>query len=230
MEILGINRIESETYNYNITLLSSVLPWLQDTSAQSVWTRWGITYRDVLILDSFNRPVARDNLTTHDLGVQSNYDALRKALLAIATPADTDKDGLPDDWEIFWFNGLTATPTGDDDKDGFDNFTEFAFGSNPMDATSVPKVHALIARPAGKQALAATFHRFAGGAVDFIVETSPDLVTWSANPTQIFRNGGLRNSADGLGGADVRYQQTSTSGALGAGFIRVRPVSRLTGP
>jgi hypothetical protein len=31
------------------------LPWLQDTVADSVWTSWGVVYRDVFVLDPENR-------------------------------------------------------------------------------------------------------------------------------------------------------------------------------
>jgi len=31
---------------------ANVLPWLQDTVEQNVWTRWRVTYRDVRVLDS----------------------------------------------------------------------------------------------------------------------------------------------------------------------------------
>lgn len=208
----------------------NVLPWLQDTASDRVWASWGITYRDVLILDAFNRPLGKDNLTGHDLGVKANYDNLKKMLLTAAIPADTDRDGLPDDWERFWFDSLTPLPTGDEDGDGFNNGVEFAFSTNPKDASSFPRLHPLIARPAGKPALATTFRRFAGGTVDFVVETSPDLSTWSASPTQIFLSGTPKPLYDGLAGVEVKFQQTSAAGALRSGFTRVRPVLKLAPP
>ncbi len=227
---MGVNRFDAAPDNFNITLLNSILPWLQDTTQQKVWDRWGITYRDVMILDAFNRPIAPNyNLTVHDLGVATNYATLRKTLLSIATPADSDKDGLPDDWEMYWFGSLAPTPDGDDDHDGFDNRTELAFGSNPSDPASRPVAYALRPRVAGQPILAATFHRFSGGTVNFVVETSPDLVAWSADPTQILRVGNVRNSFDGTGGADVRFQLTPKAAANPAGFIRIRPVVKVLG-
>lgn len=208
----------------------NVLPWLQDTSTDRVWASWGIAYRDVLILDAFNQPLGKDNLTSHDLGVKTHYDNLKKMLLAAAVPADTDRDGLPDVWEQFWFNSLAPQPTGDEDGDGFNNGVEFAFSTKPNDATVFPRLQAAIARPSGRPALVTTFRRFAGGTVDFVVETSPDLSQWTANPAQIFLSGTPKPVYDGVAGVEVRFQQTPAAGAQRTGFTRVRPILKLAPP
>lgn len=231
VEVLGVNRTDSAPDNFYIAQMLSVLPWLQDTAQQSVWFQWGVTYRDVVLLDAFNRPVAPNfNLTVHDLANPTNFATLKKSILSLATPVDSDKDGLPDDWEKYWFGSLAPMPGGDNDHDGFDNRTELAFGTDPSDPASKPLVHALIARPAGLPVLAATFHRFAGGLVDFVVETSPDMKTWSADPSLIFRSGSVRNACDGKGGADVRFQLTTKSATQPEGFIRVTPIFRSVSP
>lgn len=227
MEIVGVNGIGEEEHNGNIAQMLNVLAWTQDTAAQDVWRRWAITYRDLLILDGFNRPIARDNLTSHDLGVAQNYEAVKKALLTIATPADTDKDGLPDDWEYAWFGKLDPTPDGDADGDGYTNFEEFAFSSSPIDPTSKPVLVPFINRPAGNPALGVAFRRFLGSSVDFVAETSPDLVHWSAETTNIRRTLAPQNLFDGVGGGETRFQQTTAAGAAANGFIRVRPIRRL---
>ncbi|MBL9134629.1 MAG: hypothetical protein JNK85_02110 [Verrucomicrobiales bacterium] len=225
VEILGINMASQAEYNQLVVDSHNVLPWLQDTSEQDVWGKWRIIQRDVVVLDSFNRPVLKDNLTQHDLGQVQNYNALKNALLQLAVPADTDKDGLPDDWEYGWFGNLAVTPTGDEDGDGADNLTEFTFSSSPKSPASLPFIDGYLARPAGKPALGVIFRRFAGNAAQFVVETSPDLINWTNRTSEIFRVGTVRNLYDGTGAAEVRYQQTSTAGAKPAGFIRVRVVS-----
>lgn len=225
VEILGINMARQAQYNHLVAESHNVLPWLQDTAAQDVWGKWGIAYRDVLVLDAFNRPVLKDNLTQHDLGQIQNYNALKNALLQLGVPTDADKDGLPDDWEYGWFGNLAVTPTGDEDGDGADNLTEFAFSSSPKSAESLPHINGYLARPAGKPALGVTFRRFAGNAASMIVETSSDLISWTNRTSEIYRVGTVRNLYDGAGGAEVRYQQSATAGAKPAGFIRVRLVS-----
>lgn len=77
--ILGVNSIVAEAGNETVCHGRSI-PWLQDTEAQQVWQKWGVTERDVIILDAANRQVAVYNLTTYDLSQPANYDSL-KALL-----------------------------------------------------------------------------------------------------------------------------------------------------
>ena len=52
--------------------------------------------------------------------------------------ADTDGDGLPDAWELLFFNSLTNGAAGDFDGDGFSNLQEFQAGSNPTNILSTP--------------------------------------------------------------------------------------------
>lgn len=228
-----MNRIADAPSNGEIANSLNVLPWLQDTTAQKVWETWQISYRDVVVLDAFNRPIARDNLTSHDLALPQYRAALETALLTAATPADTDRDGLPDVWELGWFGHLGPTPTSDEDGDGVDSLNEFTFGSSPISAASIPKFLPVVARPAGRQVLAMVFRRFGGSAADLAVETSRDLVTWTSSPAEVFRSGAVRNLYDGMGGAEVRYQQPSAAADRPVVFMRARAVLRSpagTGP
>jgi len=54
-----------------------------------------------------------------------------------APPVDTDKDGMPDSWEVdFGFNPNDASDGAKDfDKDGATNAQEYAAGTNPIDVT-----------------------------------------------------------------------------------------------
>ena len=54
------------------------------------------------------------------------------------TDPDSDRDGMPDDWELSYFKNLdVADKTTDHDADGFPDLSEFAAGTNPMDAASL---------------------------------------------------------------------------------------------
>jgi hypothetical protein len=49
---------------------------------------------------------------------------------------DTDGDGMDDDWERAWFNGLAQNATSDFDADGASDRDEFRAGTNPKDSHS----------------------------------------------------------------------------------------------
>ncbi|NUP08763.1 MAG: hypothetical protein HOW73_22165 [Polyangiaceae bacterium] len=83
--IVGINSIAAESGNSLITA-GRDLAWLQETPAEPVWTDWGISYRDVVILDENNEVVAIYNLTQHNLGDSLNYEELYGLFEAAATP------------------------------------------------------------------------------------------------------------------------------------------------
>ncbi|MBL9138329.1 MAG: hypothetical protein JNK85_20840 [Verrucomicrobiales bacterium] len=52
--------------------------------------------------------------------------------------SDTDSDGLHDEWEKLYFNGLTNSGAQDSDGDGLNNATEFGLGTDPSVADSEP--------------------------------------------------------------------------------------------
>jgi len=83
IRILGLNAVGHESGNATV-VAGRTLPWLQDTKSQDVWTRWRVTWRDVIVLDSDNNVAAIYNLTEHDLGKAANYDSLKTLLIKVA--------------------------------------------------------------------------------------------------------------------------------------------------
>ncbi|MEN0063904.1 MAG: hypothetical protein AAGA48_17255 [Myxococcota bacterium] len=57
------------------------LPWLQNTETADVWNIWSIAYRDVVVLDEAGAIKGVVNVTTHDLGIEANREALRTLLM-----------------------------------------------------------------------------------------------------------------------------------------------------
>lgn len=225
VEVLGVNLSTRSAYNSYITYLGLALPWLQDSAEKNVWGQWDVVYRDVRILDSANRVVSVYNLSLHDLGRTENRAALRELFLAAAKALDTDADRLPDDWEILHFGGLTALPDGDDDADGADNFAEFAFASDPRDATSMPRMATRWVGPAGRRVFNATFRRSAGGMANYVVETSSDLITWAAAVRDPSPRPS-RNLADGSGAAEAIYAYSAGARGQPQNFLRVLATPR----
>ena len=83
INILGVNLQGLESTN-NLVTPSVDLPWLQDTAVVDAWGLWGVTWRDVIILDRDNLRVEVYNLTSNDLNVPAKYDELKALLLSVA--------------------------------------------------------------------------------------------------------------------------------------------------
>jgi hypothetical protein len=86
VSILGINPPELESGNEAMYAGRS-LPWLQETvDGDEVWGDWGVTYRDVVILNAANEVVDVYNLTVHDLTDAGSREALKQRLRSAAGP------------------------------------------------------------------------------------------------------------------------------------------------
>jgi hypothetical protein len=56
---------------------------------------------------------------------------------------DSDGDGLPDDWERFYWGDLSAQAGGDDDGDGITHEVEYRTGTSPRNASDALRVMAV---------------------------------------------------------------------------------------
>jgi hypothetical protein len=81
--LLGVNGAGFES-GVPLMVDGRVIPLLQDTAADDVWTAWGVEYRDVIVLDRDNVPVGVFNLTDHDLSQMGEFAALKGMLLDAA--------------------------------------------------------------------------------------------------------------------------------------------------
>ena len=93
--------------------------------------------------------------------------------------ADTDADGLPDDWERLHFGDLAATAAGDPDADGASNAVEFQAGTEPRSAASALRVGV-----SGSGTPPVLEFTVAPGR-SYRIERSPDLATWTVAPGRL---------------------------------------------
>lgn len=224
VEILGINQIGAERSNTLVTQ-SSHLAWLQDTLQENVWNRWRVTYRDVQVLDAENRLAGVLNLTTHDLGVSTNRQALAQILRNAARVVDTDQDGLPDAWERQYFGDLTPAPSDDTDADGRPHQEEFAFGTDPRLAHSGMGflVKAVMTNQA-EPAFEISFRRLAGSFLNYRFSTSDTASPWAANGATIIP-GNTVVQYDGTGTSLSSFVLVPPPGAA-LGFVRIEAEPR----
>ncbi|HRI14746.1 MAG TPA: hypothetical protein PLX89_17255 [Verrucomicrobiota bacterium] len=102
----------------------------------------------------------------------------------LVEPDDTDGDGLPDDWEEFYFGSLTHNGLEDSDGDGASNQSEFTAGTDPSEPASVLRIVSFSREADGTLVLRFPYpasHRP-------VIERSSDAINWSAvtNPALRF--------------------------------------------
>ena len=61
----------------------------------------------------------------------------------VGVEADSDHDGLPDEWELNYLGTLAQGPLDDADGDGNSNYTEFVAGLNPTDPAENIRINSL---------------------------------------------------------------------------------------
>ena len=92
VQFLAINEL-GHSSGIDTAVENVSLPLLQDDSTQEVWSNWGVTYRDVIILDSENKISGVLNLTTNPLAEEANWNQLKELVLStageVAAPVDT---------------------------------------------------------------------------------------------------------------------------------------------
>ena len=224
VELLGVNDMNHAAFNALATS-GRILPWLQDSTTNSAWALWGVTYRDVRILDGQTRLHAVYNLTTHDLGITANKEALKALLLQAARFVDADGDQLNDDWEMLNFGNLLASPAGDWDSDGQDNFTEYAFGTSPTNATSRATFQTALIGSGANRSFELTYRRRAGSRIDYIVDSASVISPWTPSPSTPDITEPFRNLFDGTGTGWSKC--TVPAPGEGNQFLRVRAVPRI---
>ncbi len=84
-----------------------------------------------------------------DLTTGGDYNDSRDVMVLRLSRSDSDHDGLPDDWELAYFNGLQRDGTSDYDEDGLTDAAEFQAGTDPTNAGSILRVITLSSPQSG---------------------------------------------------------------------------------
>ena len=92
-----------------------------------------------LVKASFGGPPTYPNFYTifSSIASASEYPLLDIEGEIVRTTLDSDGDGLPDDWENFYFGSLIWGATNDFDGDGVNNLVEYQAGTIPAAATNL---------------------------------------------------------------------------------------------
>lgn len=97
-----------------------------DDDKDGLWDNWEYHYfGDINLFDANDDPDS-DGLT--NLQEQNPNVGTHPGRAS----QDRDRDGLPDLWEISWFNTLEQSPQDDPDDDGISNILEYEFGLPPI--------------------------------------------------------------------------------------------------
>lgn len=196
------------------------MPWLQDTFAENVQADWGVTYRDVLILDPLNRPLEPAfNLTSQSLADPVIREQLKNRLRQASVFRDTDADGIGDDWEERFMGNLSSGRDSDPDRDGEAMILEFALGNRPLGGS--PAGPAIRIMPVeGSPTVVISHRRRLGtaGGLEYVLQRKAENHSWETVDDN-FTFIEAVNPYDGTGTEVVTFQ--AKPGAPDAGLLRI---------
>jgi hypothetical protein len=225
VEIVIINPSTRAQYA-SLAASATVLPWLQDTAEQDVWSRWGRTKDEFCVVDTQGSLLTVTNLGYASLEHGENRDAVRKVLLTAAEAADLDGDDLPDLWELHFFAGLATQAGDDDDHDGQDTLAEFAFGTDPGKKQRHPPMGTPSRLATIPPRLIIPYRRRAGSLIDYRLETSSDLLKWQPAESPFVGQSPAANLYDGTGMAQARAVVRLDPSLGPVRFLRLRAKPR----
>jgi hypothetical protein len=120
-----------------------------------------------------------------------------------------------------YFGNLLAGPSDDPDGDGQDNFTEFAFGTDPRDPKSFSSIQTQLTSKGQERFLTLSFRRRAGSILDYLIEASPDLKVWTEDASELSAARSPRGLFDRTGTIEAFWSLKKSTLVRPNGFLRV---------
>lgn len=144
-----------------------------------------------------------------------NLSPLGEEIFVATLAADTDQDGLPDEWELKYFGEDPAAPGDDADGDGQTNLQEFQAGTDPTNFYN------------GVDPLTETLHGAAegpNGEIAMLVR-KPDGTPWANAPYNFDSSSTRRKLSATPGGPFEVYQMSVRAGADGIARCYLEPLN-----
>lgn len=114
--------------------------------------------------------------------------------------ADSDEDGLPDDWEVTYFNSLVRDGSGDWDNDGLNDRAEYLAGTDPTNEGSAFRVLTLTA--VGGDGVTVVWSATAGRTYRVQFKDTVDA-PWTDLPGDVTASGDTASKPDTTAGASL---------------------------
>jgi len=145
-----------------------------------------------------------------------NLSPMGGEIFVTTVAADTDQDGLPDEWELKYFGEDPSAPADDADGDGQTNLQEFQAGTDPTNFYNGidPVTEALHGSAEG-----------ANGEIAMMVR-KPDGTPWVNAPYNFDSSSTRRKISAAPGGPFEVYQLTVRAGADGIARCYLEPLNR----
>jgi Tol biopolymer transport system component len=126
--------------------------------------------------------------------VAGDYNSTRDIFVVRLGRADTDHDGLDDDWEMVFFNTLSRDGSGDFDNDGQTDREEFLAGTDPTNSGSV--LRAFILSRASGDGFTILWNAVAGRSYTVQFKDTVDASSWTNLAQSIRAAGSTASAAD----------------------------------